>query len=89
MEMRKSSKEHDHLFMIERVIKLIKARGLQVALAEMENFLLLHPAVANTCMVPVLGLPRAYIVVAGSVEQGNKSNIFHRAHKFTKRYHFN
>lgn len=71
MEMRKSAKGHDHLFMVDRVKELIKVNGMQIAPAELENFLLLHPAVADVCVVPIPDassgeLPLAYVVIAAS-----------------------
>lgn len=67
VEIRKSANGHDHVLVIDRIKELIKVRGMQVAPAELENFLLQHPAVADVAVVPfaddmVGELPRAYVV---------------------------
>jgi acyl-coenzyme A synthetase/AMP-(fatty) acid ligase len=48
--------------------EIIKVRGFQVAPAELEGHLLLHPDVADACVVSILDeysgeLPLAYVVV--------------------------
>ena len=40
-----------NLFIVDRVKELIKVKGLQVAPAELEGLLLLHPAVADAAVV--------------------------------------
>lgn len=42
------------LFIVDRLKELIKANGFQVAPAELEGFLLSHPAVQDVC---VIGIP--------------------------------
>ncbi|KAK3685285.1 hypothetical protein B0T22DRAFT_529329 [Podospora appendiculata] len=74
MEIRKSPNGHDHLFIVDRVKELIKVRGLQVAPAELETHLLLHPTVADATVVPMPHeaageLPRAYIVKSKEFEE--------------------
>ncbi|KAL2864990.1 uncharacterized protein BJX67DRAFT_373465 [Aspergillus lucknowensis] len=69
VEIRRSPKGHDHLFVVDRLKELIKVRGMQVAPAELETFLLLSPMVADVCVVPYPNeaageLPRAYIIRA-------------------------
>ncbi|KZL81669.1 phenylacetyl- ligase [Colletotrichum incanum] len=67
VEIRPSPRGNEHIFIVDRIKELIKVRGMQVAPAELESFLLLHPAVADAAVVPVPSetageLPLAYIV---------------------------
>ncbi|TLD05695.1 uncharacterized protein PgNI_08005 [Pyricularia grisea] len=67
VEMRPSSKGNYHLVVVDRIKELIKVMGMQVAPVEVENHLLLHPAVAEVCVVPIPDptageLPCAYVV---------------------------
>ncbi|GJN68112.1 phenylacetyl- ligase protein [Purpureocillium lilacinum] len=73
VEIRQSEKGHEHVFVVDRVKELIKVRGLQVAPAELESHLILHPAVAEVAVIPVPDdrageLPKAYIVRASGAE---------------------
>ncbi|KAI6258696.1 putative NRPS-like protein biosynthetic cluster [Pyricularia oryzae] len=67
VEMRPSAKGNYHLVVVDRIKELIKVMGMQVAPVEVENQLLLHPAVAEVCVVPVPDpsageIPCAYVV---------------------------
>lgn len=53
VEFRKSKKGHDHIFLIDRIKELIKVRGMQVSPTELEDYLLLHPLVADIVVVPI------------------------------------
>ncbi|KAL0936928.1 phenylacetyl-ligase-like protein [Colletotrichum truncatum] len=67
VEIRQSPRGNEHIFIVDRIKELIKVRGMQVAPAELESFLLLHPAVIDAAVVPVPSdsageLPLAYVV---------------------------
>ncbi|KAJ6621117.1 hypothetical protein B0H10DRAFT_2215383 [Mycena sp. CBHHK59/15] len=56
------------VFVVDRLKEIIKVKGFQVAPAELEGHLLLHPAVEDACVVGVPDeysgeIPLAYIVV--------------------------
>lgn len=56
------------VFVVDRLKEIIKVRGFQVAPAELEGHLLMHPDVADACVVSVPNeysgeLPMAYIVI--------------------------
>jgi len=48
--------EDGELFIIGRIKELIKYRGYQISPAEIENMLMLHPAVLETA---IIGVPHA------------------------------
>ncbi|KAJ7040366.1 amp dependent CoA ligase [Mycena alexandri] len=59
---------NSEVFVIDRLKEIIKVKGFQVAPAELEGHLLLHPAVADACVVPIPDdysgeIPLAYIVL--------------------------
>ncbi|UNI16441.1 putative NRPS-like protein biosynthetic cluster [Purpureocillium takamizusanense] len=96
VEIRKSQRGHEHIFVVDRVKELIKVRGLQVAPAELESHLILHPAVAEVAVVPVPDdrageLPRAYIVRASGartdVEALRKELSNHIEENFARHKH--
>ncbi|EKG10391.1 AMP-dependent synthetase/ligase [Macrophomina phaseolina MS6] len=79
-EFRITPNGHDHFFMVERVKELIKVRGLQVAPAELENFLMQHPAVADISVIPVPDetsdeLPKAFIVKAPAFKTADEDSL--------------
>ncbi|EIW81328.1 amp dependent CoA ligase [Coniophora puteana RWD-64-598 SS2] len=49
--------ENNEIFILDRIKELIKVRGFQVAPAELEGTLLMHPDVADVCVV---GIPDEY-----------------------------
>ncbi|DAZ94388.1 TPA: LOW QUALITY PROTEIN: hypothetical protein N0F65_003252 [Lagenidium giganteum] len=63
-----------YLFVVDRVKELIKYKGHQVAPAELEDVLHLHPAIVDSCCVrgydPTTGeeIPKAYVVLKPSLE---------------------
>lgn len=59
---------NNELFVVDRLKEMMKVRGFQVAPAELEGHLLLHPSVTDCCVVPVPNdysgeLPLAYVVL--------------------------
>jgi acyl-CoA synthetase (AMP-forming)/AMP-acid ligase II len=57
-------------FIVDRLKELIKYKGMQIAPAELEAVLLLHPAVADAAVVPQKDeaageIPRAFVVLKG------------------------
>ncbi|KAK0208848.1 amp dependent CoA ligase [Desarmillaria ectypa] len=59
---------NNELFVVDRLKEMMKVKGFQVAPAELEGHLLLHPSVADCCVVPVPDdysgeLPLAYVVL--------------------------
>ncbi|KAL8647507.1 MAG: hypothetical protein Q9210_005520 [Variospora velana] len=69
---RKSPRESEHCFIVDRIKELIKVKGMQVAPAELEAHLLTHPAVADCAVIPVPDdaageLPKAFVVKSSSV----------------------
>jgi acyl-CoA synthetase (AMP-forming)/AMP-acid ligase II len=59
--------ESGHFFIVDRLKELIKYKGMQVAPAELEAWLLTHPSVADAAVVPVADegageLPKAFVV---------------------------
>ena len=61
-----------NLFLVDRLKELIKAKGFQVAPAELEAILRSHPAVADAAVISIPDerageLPKAYVVPAGQV----------------------
>ncbi|KAF4606510.1 hypothetical protein EYR38_000564 [Pleurotus pulmonarius] len=66
--------KNSELFVLDRVKEIFKVRGYQVAPAELEGHLLMHPYVADACVVSILDeysgeLPLAYVVLDKSVEE--------------------
>ncbi|KAE9400526.1 phenylacetyl-CoA ligase [Gymnopus androsaceus JB14] len=60
--------KNGEVFVVDRLKEIMKVRGFQVAPAELEGHLLLHPAVADVCVVGIPDeysgeLPLAYVVV--------------------------
>ncbi|KAF8640955.1 hypothetical protein AX17_000601 [Amanita inopinata Kibby_2008] len=58
---------NSEIFVVDRLKEIIKVRGFQVAPAELEGHLLLHPDVADACVVSIPDdysgeLPLAYVV---------------------------
>ncbi|GAA5977934.1 hypothetical protein JCM10908_004167 [Rhodotorula pacifica] len=59
----------DDLFIVDRLKELIKANGFQVAPAELEGFLLSHPAVQDVCVIGIPDdkrgeAPKAFVVLS-------------------------
>ncbi|TFK30835.1 amp dependent CoA ligase [Coprinopsis marcescibilis] len=59
------------LFVVDRLKEIMKVRGFQVAPAELEAHLLLHPDITDACVVPIPDeysgeLPLAYVVLSES-----------------------
>lgn len=60
-----------YYYVIDRVKELIKYKGLQIAPAELESLLLIHPTIADAAVIGVYSeeasteLPRAYVVPKG------------------------
>ncbi|KAJ3299367.1 hypothetical protein HDU76_006320, partial [Blyttiomyces sp. JEL0837] len=57
-----------YFYIVDRIKELIKYKGLQVAPAELEAYLLTHPAIADAAVIPrpdenAGELPRAYVVL--------------------------
>ncbi|KAJ3194448.1 hypothetical protein HK101_002663 [Irineochytrium annulatum] len=55
-------------YIVDRIKELIKYKGLQVAPAELESYLLAHPSLADAAVIPTPDerageLPRAYVVL--------------------------
>jgi len=62
---------NEHLFITDRIKELIKVKGLQVAPAELEAHILMHPSVADCAVIPVPDdaageVPKAYVVRSSS-----------------------
>jgi acyl-CoA synthetase (AMP-forming)/AMP-acid ligase II len=67
--------DEGRFWVVDRVKELIKYKGYQVAPAELEALLTGHPAVADAAVVgvpdPAAGeLPKAYVVPAGALDDG-------------------
>ena len=68
-----------YVFITDRVKELIKYKGFQVAPAELEGLLTMHPKVADAAVIGVYRVdlasevPRAYIVVAPAVAQSSRT----------------
>ena len=79
----KEASGHEHITIVDRIKELIKVKGLQVAPAELEAFLLTHPYVADVAVIPVPDdrageLPKAFIVKSGSVSIEENDKIVKR-----------
>ncbi|THV07585.1 phenylacetyl-CoA ligase [Dendrothele bispora CBS 962.96] len=60
--------KNQEVFVVDRLKEIIKVRGFQVAPAELEGHLLLHPAVADVCVVGIPDdysgeVPMAFVVI--------------------------
>ncbi|KAJ7293087.1 phenylacetyl-CoA ligase [Mycena rebaudengoi] len=67
------------VYIVDRIKEIIKVKGFQVAPAELEGHLLLHPAVEDVCVVGIPDdysgeLPLAYIVPNASTLKRIKGN---------------
>ncbi|KAI0316386.1 phenylacetyl-CoA ligase [Amylostereum chailletii] len=82
-----------NFYVVDRIKELIKVRGFQVAPAELEGFLLTHPAVADACVVGLPDdysgeVPRAFIVLKPEaaarvrVESGEEKRLMAGIAKF-------
>ncbi|KKK21720.1 phenylacetyl-CoA ligase [Aspergillus ochraceoroseus] len=94
----KSPQGIEHVFIVDRIKELIKVKGLQVAPAELEAHLLIHPAVADCAVIAIPDhaageLPKAIVVkspAAGSDDAATIQSIMkhvqdHKArHKWLK-----
>lgn len=74
---------HEHITIVDRIKELIKVKGMQVAPAELEAFLLTHPYVADVAVIPVPDdrageVPKAFIVKSGSVSIEENDRIVKR-----------
>ncbi|KIX10217.1 uncharacterized protein Z518_01298 [Rhinocladiella mackenziei CBS 650.93] len=72
VEIRKSPKGNEHIWVVDRIKELIKVKGHQVAPAELEACLLNHPAVADCAVIPVPDdrageVPKAFVVKSKSI----------------------
>jgi len=61
------------IFVLDRLKELIKVRGFQVAPAELEGTLLMHPDVVDACVIPLPDeyngeVPMAYVVLRPEVD---------------------
>ncbi|KAJ7751240.1 amp dependent CoA ligase [Mycena maculata] len=76
---------NSEIFVVDRLKEIIKVKGFQVAPAELEGHLLLHPAVADACVVGIPDdysgeIPLAFVVlnvealkrVTGNPSEGEK-----------------
>ncbi|PHH63368.1 hypothetical protein CDD81_6065 [Ophiocordyceps australis] len=86
VEIRKSEKGHEHIFIVDRIKELIKVRGLQVSPVQLESLLLRHASVSEACVVPIPHdtageLPFAFVVqtpaAAASLSQSQLSDSLH------------
>lgn len=64
---RKSPKGNEHFVVTDRIKELIKVKGHQVAPAELEAHLLVHPFISDCAVIPVHDerageVPKAYVV---------------------------
>ncbi|EIW81332.1 amp dependent CoA ligase [Coniophora puteana RWD-64-598 SS2] len=60
--------DKNEVFIVDRIKELIKVRGFQVAPAELEGTLLMHPDIQDACVVPVADdysgeVPLAFVVL--------------------------
>ncbi|KAI9697638.1 MAG: hypothetical protein M1836_004588 [Candelina mexicana] len=68
-----------NFFITDRVKELIKYKGFQVAPAELEGLLIIHPKVSDVAVIGVYNedqateIPRAYVVPAPGVERGKET----------------
>ncbi len=79
----KEASGHEHITIVDRIKELIKVKGMQVAPAELEAFLLTHPYVADCAVIPVPDdrageLPKAFVVKSGSVSIEENDKIVKR-----------
>jgi 4-coumarate--CoA ligase len=71
--------DEGNFYITDRVKELIKYKGFQVAPAQLEGLLIAHPSVNDAAVIGVYSvnkateLPRAYIVLADSVEKSEKT----------------
>ncbi|KAF6802406.1 phenylacetyl-ligase-like protein [Colletotrichum sojae] len=89
VEVRQSPKGREHIFIVDRIKELIKVRGMQVAPAELESFLVLHPDVADAAVVPVPSetageLPLAYVVRSPISKQRSESEVREELYSYVK-----
>ncbi|KAJ7596811.1 phenylacetyl-CoA ligase [Mycena floridula] len=66
--------KNNEIYITDRLKEIMKVRGFQVAPAELEGHLLLHPSVADVCVVGIPDdysgeLPFAYIVLEAGTKQ--------------------
>ncbi|KAH7133756.1 hypothetical protein EDB81DRAFT_805080 [Dactylonectria macrodidyma] len=71
---RKSAQGHDHFVIVDRIKELIKVKGHQVAPAELESHLLVHPYVSDCTVIQVPDerageLPKAFVVKSPEAAQ--------------------
>ncbi|KAF5705499.1 phenylacetyl ligase [Fusarium mundagurra] len=64
---RRSAQGNEHIVVVDRIKELIKTKGHQVAPAELEAHLLIHPFVADCAVIPVSDkyageVPKAFVV---------------------------
>ncbi|KAJ7193364.1 amp dependent CoA ligase [Mycena pura] len=70
---------NSEIFIVDRIKEIIKVKGFQVAPAELEGHLLLHPAVADVCVVGIPDeysgeIPLAFVVLREAVLQRVSKN---------------
>ncbi|KAK1579624.1 uncharacterized protein LY79DRAFT_563816 [Colletotrichum navitas] len=90
VEFRQSPKGNDQIFIVDRIKELIKVRGMQVAPAELESFLLLHPAIIDVAVIPVPSesageLPMAYVVKSPLAKHRDESALREELYNHVKR----
>ncbi|KIY01148.1 uncharacterized protein Z520_02700 [Fonsecaea multimorphosa CBS 102226] len=80
VEIRVSQQGFEHIWVVDRIKELIKVKGHQVAPAELEAFLLTHPAVADAAVISIPDerageLPKAFLVLSASwkAKKGDQS----------------
>lgn len=87
VEIRKSAKGYDHIFIVDRIKELIKVRGQQVAPAELEKSLRLCPVVSDVAVVPVPDgssgqLPLAFIVRSEAAKSEDEGEVKKQIHAY-------
>ncbi|KAJ7170122.1 amp dependent CoA ligase [Mycena filopes] len=71
--------KNSEVFVVDRLKEIIKVKGFQVAPAELEGHLLLHPAVADACVVAIPDdysgeIPLAYVVLREEAQNRVSNN---------------
>ncbi|ESK98099.1 phenylacetyl- ligase [Moniliophthora roreri MCA 2997] len=71
--------KNGEIFVVDRLKEIIKVKGFQVAPAELEGHLLLHPAVSDACVVGIPDeykgeVPLAYVVISDKLTSEMKSS---------------
>ncbi|OQU95217.1 hypothetical protein CLAIMM_01456 [Cladophialophora immunda] len=85
-EIRKSPNGTEHIWVLDRIKELIKVKGLQVAPAELEAWLLQHPEVADCAVIPVHDdrageVPKAFVVRSTTTSKEDDATVKSRIAK--------